>query len=420
MDLVKHRGRFFLYIPVLQDNGIAVYVVWADDIRGPWSDPIDLKLPGCIDPGHTVGEDGKRYLFVNGIRRVRLADDGLSVDGPLEHAHTPWRYPEDWVVEMFAPEGPKLFRRGNWFYLISAVGGTSGPPTSHMVTVARSKSIHGPWEDCPHNPVVRTWSADEPWWSRGHASVIEGPAGDWWMVYHGYENGFRTLGRQTLLEPIEWTRDGWFRAQGGTLAAPLRKPKGAAARTSPAGATLSDDFVRDRLGLQWSFHAPGPQEMQRLRHEHQALVLQAKGTTLGDCSPLTCPPGDRSYEASITLEISGEAQGGLSLFYDERAFVGVGFGQGRMHTYHRDREVEWMRQPLDARVVHVKVVNREHIVSFHHSLDGKQWTRHPWQMELSGFHHNVFGGFLSLRIALFAAGRGEVRARRFTYRGLDV
>lgn len=63
----------------------------------------------------------------------------------------------------------------------------------------------------------------EPWWSRGHASVAEGPGGDWWMVYHGYENGFRTLGRRTPLEPVEWTADGWFRAKAGDLSRPLPK-----------------------------------------------------------------------------------------------------------------------------------------------------------------------------------------------------
>ena len=184
-------------------------------VQCPWSEPIDLKIDGCIDPGHIVGEDGKRYLFVNGIHKVRLADDGLATDGPLEHAYSPWRHPDDWVVENFAPEGPKLLRHGKWCYLISAVGGTAGPPTGHMVIAARAASIHGPWEHCPHNPLIRTWSDEEPWWSRGHASLMEGPAGDWWMVYHEYENGFRTLGRQTLLEPMEWTDDGWFGATGG-------------------------------------------------------------------------------------------------------------------------------------------------------------------------------------------------------------
>lgn len=424
MDLVKHAGRYYLYIPVLQDAGTGIYVIHASDIRGPWSAPIDLKIPGCIDPGHVVGEDGRRYLFVNGGRRVRLRDDGLATDGPLEaNAWQPWQYPKDWVVEMFAPEGPKLLRRGEWFYLVSAVGGTAGPPTSHMVTVARSRSVHGPWEHCPHNPIVRTTSADEPWWSRGHASLVEGPAGDWWMVYHGYENGFRTLGRQALLEPVEWTKDGWPRAKGGTLAKPLPAPRGG--RRSPAGAPLSDDFAQPRMGTQWSFHAPGPDEVQRLRWEAHSLLMRGKGKSLADCSPLVCITGDRSCECSVELEIRGEGHGGLGLFYDERGHVGIGFSTTQMLTYGYGQEHAWMRETLPAasapRRVRIQLVNREHVITFRHSHDdGRTWQQHPWQMEVSGLHHNVFGGFVSLRIALFSAGAGEVRARNFVYRGLTA
>src|SRR5450432_1272443 len=185
MDLIKHNGRYFIYIPATPGGQQSIFVIHADDIRGPWSDPIDLKVAGCIDPGHGVGEDGKRYLFFNGVRRIALTDDGLATVGALEEVYHPWRYPEDWVVEMFAAEGPKIFHREDWFYLVAAVGGTSGPPTSHMVIVARSHSIHGPWQNCPDNPIVHTASVEEPWWSRGHATVVEGPGGDWWMIYHG-------------------------------------------------------------------------------------------------------------------------------------------------------------------------------------------------------------------------------------------
>jgi xylan 1,4-beta-xylosidase len=418
MDLVKHQGRYFIYIPALQPDRTKTYVIHADNIGGPWSDPVDLGVEGCIDPGHAVGEDGKRYLFFNGVRRIRLTDDGLGIDGKLEQVYAPWRYPPHWVVEMFAPEGPKIVRRAGWFYLIAAVGGTSGPPTSHMVTAARSRSIHGPWEQCPHNPIVRTNSAAEPWWSRGHASLVEGPAGDWWMVYHGYENGYRTLGRQVLLEPIEWTRDGWFRAKGGTLAAPLPMPRGGQA--GPAGAALSDDFTRNRLGLQWTFFDPGPDEAQRARYDTASLVLRAKGSSLADCSPLTCIVGDRSYEAQVELQTQGDAQGGLALFYDGRAHVGVGFGRGVMHTYNYSQEHTWMRQEVKAGRYRLKLVNRANVITFLYAADDGPWVQHPWQMEVSGYHHNVFGGFLSLRLALYAAGQGEVRLRNFQYRGLGA
>jgi xylan 1,4-beta-xylosidase len=416
MDLVKVDGRFFLYIPVLTDGGTDIHVVHADAIRGPWIEPVDLHIAGCIDPGHVRGEDGRRYLFVNGGRRVRLADDGLSTDGPVEaNAWTPWRYPSDWVVEMFAPEGPKLLRRGEWFYLLSAVGGTAGPPTSHMVTLTRSRSVHGPWEHCPHNPIVRTRSADEPWWSRGHASAVEGPAGDWWMVHHGYENGFRTLGRQALLEPVEWTPDGWLRARGGTLDRPLAKPRGG--RPSPSGHALSDDFAQGPLGLQWSQHAAGADDAARLRFEDDGLLIRGKGVALADCSPLTCGVGDRSYE--VELEIRGDGHGGLALFYDERGHAGIGFSATQMLTYGYGQEPTWMREAMATRRVHIHLLNRENVLTFRHSHDGgAKWTQHPWQMEVSGLHHNVFGGFTSLRVALFSAGACEVVARRFIYKGL--
>ena len=89
-----------------------------------------------------------------------------------------------------------------------------------------------------------------------------------------------------------------------------------------------------------------------------------------------------------------------------------------MLTYGYGQEHGWMREPLRAERVHLKLVNRGQVVTFHHSVDGERWTQHPWQMEVSGLHHNVFGGFLSLKVGLFAAGRGEVRLRNFVYRGL--
>ncbi len=417
VDLCKHDNRYFVYIPANPGTGWTIFAIWADKIEGPWSDPVDLKIPGCIDPCHIVGEDGKRYLFVNGIRRIRLTDDGLAADGPLEKAYEPWHYPEAWVVENFAPEGPKLRRHGEYFYLVSAVGGTAGPPTGHMVIAARSKSINGPWEHCPHNPLVRTKNASELWWSRGHASLVEGPAGDWWMVYHGYENGFRTLGRQCLLEPIEWTPDGWFKAKGGDLSKPLPKPAGG--KTSPAGFPLSDDFTRNKIGLQWNFYDPAQDEMSRIAYQSGGLRLAARAHSPADGSPLTCVMGDRSYQAEIALEIEGGAEGGLLLFYNRKAFVGVGVTADTMKTYTSAEEQSWLRAPISTKNLRIRLTNIENVVTWHTSPDGgKNWVRHPLRMEVSGINHNVFGEFLSLRIGLYAVGEGSVLLKDFVYRAI--
>jgi xylan 1,4-beta-xylosidase len=416
VDLVRHEGRYFIYIPAdPQGQGWSIFAIWADDIRGPWSDPVDLGIRGCIDPGHVVGEDDRRYLFTNGIRKIRLKDNGLETDGALEPAYAPWIYPDDWVVENFAPEGPKLLRRNGWFYLITAVGGTAGPVTGHMVIAARSRSVHGPWEHCPANPLVRTRSRAEPWWSRGHASLVEGPGGDWWMVYHGYENGFHTLGRQTLMEPIAWTEDGWFRALGGDLSQPIRAPRGG--RPGPSAPGLSDDFYTNRFGTHWSFDTSAPDEARRARHGGNALVIAASGTTPASSPPLTVTPADRSYEAEISLELRGNSEAGLLLYYNPKAYVGLGFTPTALKIHQYSQELEWARIPIQTRRLRLRITNDENVITYHYSTDdGQSWVRHGTRMEVSGMHHNVFGGFVSLRIGVYVVGEGSATLRDFRYR----
>jgi beta-xylosidase len=73
--LVKHNGRFYVYIPARTPTYRSNYVIHSEKITGPWSEPVDLELPDHIDPGHVVGEDGKRYLFYH----HNVAGDSLSL-----------------------------------------------------------------------------------------------------------------------------------------------------------------------------------------------------------------------------------------------------------------------------------------------------------------------------------------------------
>ncbi|NZA25806.1 family 43 glycosylhydrolase [Luteimonas sp. SJ-92] len=416
-DLVRHEGRYYIYFPGRTDAGRSNYVVWADDIRGPWSEPVDLHLPDHIDPGHAVGEDGERYLFLSGGDYVQLADDGLATAGEVKHVYDGWRYPEEWVVESYSQEGPKITRHDGWYYMITAVGGTAGPPTGHMVIVARSRSIHGPWENDPNNPVVRTESVDEQWWSRGHATLVEDAAGQWWMMYHGYERGFWTLGRQALLEPVEWTDDGWFVARGGDLGHPLPKPAGDA--IGRHGMALSDDFDADRLGHQWAFYSPGADEMARISFEEGALVLQGKGETPRDASPLTAIAGDQAYQVEVEMEIEPGAVGGALLFYSDRLYAGLG-SNGKdfiMHRYGEERPARLAPGPGGR--LWLRLTHDRHVLTIHHSRDGRNWEKYGVQMEVSGYHHNTVGRFLSLRPGIYAAGDGRVRFHAYRYRALD-
>lgn len=422
--LAMHLGRFYCYIPARTPAKRSIYVIHADQITGPWSDPVDLDLPAHIDPEHVTDENGRRWLFLSGGDRIRLSDDGLSTVDEVEHVYDPWRYPEDWVVETFAPEGPKIVKRGDYWYMMTAVGGTAGPPTGHMVIMARSRSIDGPWENCPHNPLIRTQSPREKWWSRGHATLFEGPNGTWWMFYHGYENGYWTLGRQALLEPVKWAKDGWPQPLGGDLSKALKKPADIAAQRH--GMALSDDFSEDRLGTLWSFYDPSPDEQLRLTRRDRTLVMKGKGKTPSDCSPLTCIAGDQAYRITVDIETSDQSEGGMLLYYNRRLYAGLGFGpQGLvMHRYGLQRPrgaIPGQRDPGGGplRKLAIRLTNQNNILTIHTSADDRQtWRKFDVQMEVSGYHHNVAYDFLSLRPALYAAGEGDVRFRNFSYEAL--
>jgi beta-xylosidase len=419
VSLDKHNGRYFLYIPTKATGPgtkTSIYVITADDIAGPWSDPVDLDLPNHIDPCHCVDDAGARWLFLSGGDRVRLSADGLARIGEPEHVYDPWHYPDDWDVESFSPEGPKVLRHGDYYYVVIAVGGTAGPPTGHMVIAARSKSLQGPWQQHPRNPLVHTVSGAERWWSRGHASLVEGPGGDWWAVYHGYENGFWTLGRQALLAPVSWTPDGWFEIGGGDLSMPLPKPKGGIAQQH--GIPLSDDFAADRNGLVWNFFRPSAAEAARIRRDGDGLLLAAAGSSPANSAPLLLVAGDQAYECECDIELTGAARAGLVLFYDDKLYCGLSFDAAayQVHQYGQDRSRP--ANPYGRRLL-MRVKNDRHIVSFHLSGDGGQsWQRFDRGMEVSGYHHNVRNGFMALKPGLFAAGAGAARFRNFRYRAL--
>jgi xylan 1,4-beta-xylosidase len=109
----------------------------------------------------------------------------------------------------------------------------------------------------------------------------------------------------------------------------------------------------------------------------------------------------------------------MLLFYNHKAFVGMGFTPSTLKIFEYSDELVWARRPLDTRFLRLRLCNDENVLTQEFSVDdGQSWTRHDTRMEVSGFHHNVFGGFLSLRLAVYAAGKGAVRLRNFRYSAL--
>jgi beta-xylosidase len=402
-DLVKYQGKFYIYYPSARNN----WVTWAGDIHGPWSKPTPLGV-GHIDPGHAVGEDGKRYLFLSGGYRVGLTDDGLAITGEPETVYSGWEFPKDWKTEgngeMFL-ESPKVFRKGDYYYMISAEGGTAGPATSHMCVVARSKSINGPWENSPHNPLVHTYSSDEPWWSKGHGTMIDDVNGNWWIVYHAYENGLHTLGRQTLLDPIDWTKDGW------PILAKTAHPL-PSARGTTNGMQLSDDFSGKELGLQWTGWRSFDPQSTTLKDN--SLRLAAKGTNPADSRLLLITAADCSYEVRVEVTLDKASKGGLVLFYNDKAFVGISSDGKEFNIYKNCPETVRQSSNLGDHF-YLKIVNHQNVCNLQASPDGKSWKTIESDVDVSQMNHNVLKGFLALRPGIMAAGEGIVKFEHFQY-----
>lgn len=282
-----------------------------------------------------------------------------------------------------------------------------------MVIAARARSIDGPWVNCPHNPIVRTASAAEPWWSRGHATPVQGPAGDWWLAYHGYENGYRTLGRQMLLEPFLWDADGWPRATGGDLSHALPMPRGG--RDTGHGVALSGPFEAADLGTRLAFFAPSPGYGDRITMSGGKLTLDAQGTGPATSSPLAFIAGDRSYTVTIDVALHGVCQAGLLLFYDSKLFAGVGSDAAMLHTYKVGKAQGYPAPgPSEGRNFSLRLINADNVASFYIRSGNTAW-RKIVSYEVSGYNHNMADGFLSLRPALFACGDGTATFGNLTY-----
>jgi beta-xylosidase len=410
-DLIHYEGTFYIYFPAGGTN----WVVTAKSPEGPWTEPVDLKLEGFIDPGHAVDNNGTRYLFLSKGYAVQLADDGLSIVGEPQEVYSGWKFPETWSTECFCLESPKVTVKDGYFYLTSAEGGTAGPATSHMVVSARSKNPFGPYENSPYNPVVHTESRDEQWWSQGHGTLVDDVDGNWWIMYHGYEKYFHTLGRQTLMLPIEWTDDGWFkvpetiRNSSDTIARP-------AGKTMKSAIALSDNFSAGTLGLQWQFLKD--YEPERVSLKNGKLFLESGGKKFAQSSPLLVNSADKKYEVTVEYNLGDNATGGLCLYYNAQAHMRIQVDENRFVVYIQDNAK--IKEPNRlGREGHLRILNDLNEVSFYFSEEGENWERVERSLDATGYNHNVFGEFLSLRAGVFAFGESYVAYDNFKYNVLE-
>lgn len=232
------------------------YVVTSPAIDGEWSDPVDLNASG-FDPSLFHDDDGRKYvtqmLWDHRPGQNRFAGIILQEYSPAERRLIGQREVIFRGTEIGFTEGPHLYKRGGYYYLLTAEGGTGW---GHAVTLARSRQINGPYELHPDKYVLTSRGHAEAALQRaGHADLVDTADGETYMVHLCGRplpsRGRCTLGRETAIQKMIWKEDGWlYHATGSpipsvTVAAPKLAPHpwpNAAARVTFDAAGLPPEF----------------------------------------------------------------------------------------------------------------------------------------------------------------------------------
>jgi alpha-N-arabinofuranosidase len=240
------------------------FICTAQNPAGPWSEPHWLTdVPG-IDPSLFFDMDGRAYItgldteeYAGGSRQVIWVSE-LDLKAMRLTGERPviWRGA---LRNARYPEGPHLYRRGGWYYLLSAEGGTEH---YHSVVVGRSREIFSEFENYNGNPVLthRHLGRSYPFCNIGHADLVELLDGRWYAVLLGSRlvNGVGTpLGRETFLVPVAW-EDDWPVFSPGTgkverqYPLPFEQAENSSRQTKAAEFSVRDDFTFGTLPLHWA------------------------------------------------------------------------------------------------------------------------------------------------------------------------
>ena len=360
---ISHHDGTFYVINTSVDSG-GNFIATATNPAGPWSDPVWLPgLAGGIDPSLFFDDDGKAYVVNNGVPEGGSRYDGhraiwmqefdlrqhalvgprrVLLDGGVDPATKPI-----WI------EGPHVYKRDGWYYLMCAEGGT-GP--QHSEVVLRSRAVWGPYTPYSGNPTLtqRDLPSDrnQPIVNAGHADLVEAQDGSWWAVFlasRAYDRVHYNTGRETFLLPVTW-KDGWpsILPKGKAVPQVVKGPALLARETQAPHSgdfTWRDDFDKPALDASWMFVRIPTQPWADLRAHPGQLAIHPQADdldTLHNPSFLARPQQHLAFDASTQLvaPVQANVEAGLAAFQNEHYWYAFGIhreGQQWLLTVRRHR-----------------------------------------------------------------------------------
>ncbi len=322
-DISYSNGKFYIFATLRFNNNDkeqgplrCQLVMTADEPQGPYSKPILLPVDN-IDPSHFVDDDGKHYMIIApGITVVPLNDDCTKVIGEPVQV---WQGTGE-----RCPEGPHILKKDGWYYAILAEGGTG---YGHGINVGRSKSLFGSYEPSPYNPVMRQLDPEAPIQRSGHGKLVQTQNGDWWITYLcGRRNcgNYTTIGRETALDPIQWTDDGWFTINNGNGPSIVQTCP-SLPQTTYESFTF-DNFDDNSLNVNWEFvRNPDYSRFTLTERKGFARIYTSPGQLyqLSSKNTLVRREEELCYCAETALEFQPTAleQAGLTCYYSTATYI---------------------------------------------------------------------------------------------------
>lgn len=440
-DLSYADGRFWLiYSNVHIVEGafkdVANYLVTAEDIRGPWSEPIRLNGVG-FDPSLFHDDDGRKYLVQQtwDFREYRHSFDGITL---TEFDHERMRLLPDtertlWQgTETKLVEGPHLYKKDGDYYLFAAEGGTM---YTHRESVARSRTLDAlSFESMPHNPLISNFDSPTSYLQKqGHGALVDTPSGEWYYAslcarpwHHTIESaydprGWCTLGRETSIQKLQWDDDGWPYIVGGQA--------GCTSVDAPRDAVLNDDdcaneqnnnqhddFEDNQLHGDWNtLRVPFGDEMGRVGDGVLTLNGQGSLSNLRELSLVARRWQAFNFDASVAIEFSPtryREMAGLTNYYNDLcwswAFITwdekrqcrvIEVAQNDFNTYTSFLQDNAIVVPEDVERVWLRTRVRTQYYTYEYSFNGVDWHNIPVQLDakiLSDDYVNQrYGGFFT-------------------------
>lgn len=305
---IRWRDGIFYVIVSVMYSPVGCVVFTATDPAGPWSDGLRITELNGIDPDLAWDDEGNAYVTYSAYAKGTMANTGiaqarvdLETGRLLETPRSMWQG----TGGQF-PEAPHVFRRGEWWYLAIAEGGTE---RGHAVSIARARDLTGPFESCPSNPILTARGTKRQVQNTGHMDMVEMANGEYAMVLlgvrpQGITRSFSPMGRETFATPVEWIDD-W----------PMPAPVELNPRRGVMEEVIAFDSPAALLDPGWIGVRALPADIGRVT---DGRLLLSGGRHLSDAHPAMIGRRQRHLSTAISTRVDArEGTGGLAGRYDE-------------------------------------------------------------------------------------------------------